>query len=710
MSGTAAAAASPTNTSPADYLDPWNPAWTTDIGTPLGARYQVGAAWRRDYSAGTVIVDPDPVNAQTVSLGATYTTLAGQNVTSITVQPDSAAILTTTTTGSSASAPANTGLPTLSGSAQQGQNLTASTGSWSGSPTAYSYQWKKCDSAGNNCANIAGETFSGISVSSAYVGSTLRATVTASNSSGSGSATSAPSAVVVGTTTTTAAPLVSAPVNTALPTLSGSAQQGQNLTTSTGSWSGSPTGYSYQWKKCDSGGNNCANIGGETFSGITVSSAYVGSTLRATVTASNSSGSGSATSAPSAAVAGTTTTAAPLVSAPVNTALPTLTGTAQQGQNLFTSTGTWSGSPTAYSYQWKLCDSAGNNCSNIAGETFSGITLSSAYVGSTLRATVTASNSSGSGSATSAPSAAVAGTTTAPAAPLVSAPVNTALPTLTGTAQQGQNLFTSTGTWNGSPTAYSYQWKLCDSAGNNCKNIGGEIFSGITLSSAYVGSTLRVTVTASNGSGSASATSAPSAIVAGLSSAPVNTALADAHRHRAAGAEPVHLDRVVERQPDRLQLPVEALRLGRQQLQEHRRRDLQRHHPEQRVCRLHAAYHRHRRQRHRFHQCDLGSLGSRRRAQLRSPQHDAADAHRYRAARAEPVHLDRIWSGSPTAYSYQWKLCDSAGNNCKNIGGEIFSGITLSNAYVGSTLRATVTATNPAGSASATSSPTAVIH
>ena len=83
---------------PADSLDPWNPAWTTDIGTPLGARYQVGAAWRRDYSAGTVIVDPDPVNAQTVSLGATYTTLAGQNVTSITVQPDSAAILTTTTT------------------------------------------------------------------------------------------------------------------------------------------------------------------------------------------------------------------------------------------------------------------------------------------------------------------------------------------------------------------------------------------------------------------------------------------------------------------------------------------------------------------------------------------------------------------------------------------------------------------------------------
>ena len=194
------------------------------------------------------------------------------------------------------SAPVNTALPTLSGSAQQGQNLTASTGSWSGSPTAYSYQWKKCDSAGNNCANIGGETFSGITVSSAYVGSTLRATVTASNAAAPAAPARPPPQSWPGLR------LRRAPVNTALPTLSGSAQQGQNLTASTGSWSGSPTAYSYQWKHCDSAGNNCANIGGETFSGITLSSAYVGSTLRATVTASNGSGSGSATSAPSAVV------------------------------------------------------------------------------------------------------------------------------------------------------------------------------------------------------------------------------------------------------------------------------------------------------------------------------------------------------------------------------------------------------------------------
>src|SRR5919108_376299 len=37
---------------PTDPVEPWNPAWTTDIGTPLAARYQVGVAWRRDFTRG----------------------------------------------------------------------------------------------------------------------------------------------------------------------------------------------------------------------------------------------------------------------------------------------------------------------------------------------------------------------------------------------------------------------------------------------------------------------------------------------------------------------------------------------------------------------------------------------------------------------------------------------------------------------------------
>ena len=50
----------------------------------------------------------------------------------------------------------NTSPPTISGTAQDGQTLSASTGSWSGSPTSYAYQWQRCDSSGANCANVSG--------------------------------------------------------------------------------------------------------------------------------------------------------------------------------------------------------------------------------------------------------------------------------------------------------------------------------------------------------------------------------------------------------------------------------------------------------------------------------------------------------------------------------------------------------------------------
>jgi Right handed beta helix region/PKD domain len=95
----------------------------------------------------------------------------------------------------------------------------------------------------------------------------------------------------------------SAPSNTVLPTVSGTATQGQALSTDNGSWSGSPTGYGYQWRQCDSSGNNCANISGATASSYTLTSGDVGHTLRTVVTATNSGGSTSATSAATASVA-----------------------------------------------------------------------------------------------------------------------------------------------------------------------------------------------------------------------------------------------------------------------------------------------------------------------------------------------------------------------------------------------------------------------
>ncbi len=85
----------------------------------------------------------------------------------------------------------------MSGTAQTGQTLTVSNGSWSETPTAYAYAWRRCDATGAACAAIGGATGQRYVVGVGDVGSTLRATVTASNSAGaSAPASSAPTAVV----------------------------------------------------------------------------------------------------------------------------------------------------------------------------------------------------------------------------------------------------------------------------------------------------------------------------------------------------------------------------------------------------------------------------------------------------------------------------------------------------------------------------------
>ena len=192
------------------------------------------------------------------------------------------------------------------------------------------------------------------------------------------------------------------PSNTGMPAVSGTTTQGQTLSTGNGIWSGSPTGYSYQWKNCDSSGNACTNISGATSSSYQLAASDVGHTMRAVVTATNSGGSTLSTSSPTNVVRGLP------VAPPSNTGPPAVSGTATQGQMLSTSNGTWSGSPTGYSYQWKNCDSSGNACTNISGASSSSYQLAASDVGHTMRAVVTATNAGGSASATANATGAVA--------------------------------------------------------------------------------------------------------------------------------------------------------------------------------------------------------------------------------------------------------------------------------------------------------------
>jgi len=86
---------------------------------------------------------------------------------------------------------------TISGAAQEGQTLTAGTGIWEGTPSlSYAYKWEYCNASGGSCSSISGATSATYALRSAYVGDTLRVVVTATNSAGSGSSTSAATVVV----------------------------------------------------------------------------------------------------------------------------------------------------------------------------------------------------------------------------------------------------------------------------------------------------------------------------------------------------------------------------------------------------------------------------------------------------------------------------------------------------------------------------------
>lgn len=86
---------------------------------------------------------------------------------------------------------------------------------------------------------------------------------------------------------------------------------------------------------------------------------------------------------------------------------------------------------------------------------------------------------------------------------LLSPPVNTVLPVITGTPSVGEELTCSQGTWDPAGDTYAYQWKR-DGA-----NIGGATASTYTLVDADALTDITCTVTATNAAGSTPATSEP---------------------------------------------------------------------------------------------------------------------------------------------------------------------------------------------------------
>jgi hypothetical protein len=471
------------------------------IPDPSGYTYQ----WQRCDAGGTNCADIGGATSSTYTLqGDDYSRFVRSRVTADNgVSPNGVAV-SLVTSQVAGIAPTNAGganLPTITGTAAVGSTLTATNGTWSGTPATftYTYEWQRCDAAGANCTSISGATNQTYVPTTADSSGTIRVSVTAANGvSPNGVATSTQTAVVTGP-----------PRNASPPIVTGTGQVGQTLTATSGTWTATPavTGYAYQWRRCDSSGANCADISGATTATYALVAADASATIRVSVTATNTVGS-------TAADSSATTQIAPLPpSAPSSSgAVPPIGGTAAVGSTLTADPGTWNGNPApTFTYRWQRCDADGTNCVDIAGATSSTYTPTAADTGMRLQAVITATNTVGSAVVDSPQTAAVGGP-----------PTNRALPTITGTPQQGETLTADPGAWTASPSpTFAYQWRRCDSAGANCIDVGSNQTT-YTLTADDNGKTIRVAVTAANGvSPDATATSEPTTPVVPLQ-APVN--------------------------------------------------------------------------------------------------------------------------------------------------------------------------------------------
>jgi hypothetical protein len=402
-----------------------------------------------------------------------------------------------------ATLPVNTKPPTVSGRAKVGSRLTARAGYWIGAaPIRFSYQWQRCNTDGSDCENIDGATGKTYNLASADAGHTIRVAVTATNSTGSSTATSTPTSVVPAAAV--------APKNTGEPTISGTPLQGETLSSSTGSWTGTqPISFAYQWVRCgtDGGapdGSNCAFIPGATGSTYLLQAADVGRRLRVRVTGTNGAGSQTVASNPTATVA-------PVAVAPKLTTPPTISGSTKVGQQLTANPGTWTGTqPISFSYQWQRCNTGGGDCQSVDGATGKTYNLASADAGHTIRVAVTATNAAGTtGTLTAATSVVSA------IHPLARPPRATSAPTVVGTARYGETLTANPGVWTGTqPISFSYRWLRCNTGGGDCDRIDGAQGRTYQVAITDINHTLRVLVTASNQAGRRTAFSGSTPVVA----------------------------------------------------------------------------------------------------------------------------------------------------------------------------------------------------
>lgn len=295
--------------------------------------------------------------------------------------------------------------PIITGSAVDGQTLSASEGTWAqpNSELTFTYQWSRCDADQvYDCSEISGATGSTLLLTPSDVNFKIIVVVTADNGEGTASQTSAHTGPVNAL----------APASEGTPTITGQLVNGSTVTADRGAWTGTPEiTFEYQWYRCNSEGAACLAIFGATGSTYELTHAEVGGTLFYGIAGSNQGGVTGVISAVSGVVAN--------MPPPTIGTYPVVTGDAVEGSTLATTTGSWTSSgPIIYSFEWLRCDSAGSNCDGILGAIDQTYLVTAQDIGHTLTARVHAINGGGSTGATAQP----------PLGPVISQPLPDPLP------------------------------------------------------------------------------------------------------------------------------------------------------------------------------------------------------------------------------------------------------------------------------------------
>ena len=374
----------------------------------------------------------------------------GENVFKIHVWPncESGHVYKLTVTRA-ANAPANnpaTGAPTISGTAQVGETLTADTSGISDADglenVAYNYQWLS-----SRDTEIQGATDAAYILVPGDAGKTIKVKVSFTDDEGN-----AEMLTSAATDAVSAEPTPNNPA-TGAPTISGTAQVGETLAAETSGINDDDgldnVAYTYQWLS-----SRDTEIQGATDRTYTLAATDEGKAIKVRVSfTDDANNQETLTSAATDAVA-----AAPTPNTPA-TGAPTITGTAQVGETLIANTSGIADadglSNVQYEYQW-LADDA-----DIAGATSSTYTLTDGEESKAIKVQVTFTDDAGNDeSLTSAATDAVA------AAPTPNSPA-TGAPTINGTAQVGETLTANTSgiaDADGlSNVQYEYQW-LADDA------------------------------------------------------------------------------------------------------------------------------------------------------------------------------------------------------------------------------------------------------